>query len=87
MCYTVSPRADKRDPMEQITLERIITWIDDVNEEYQREQDQGILQGRLDKATAALCGKDACERLKRTLALRFGMTQNIAVMLEKKRRA
>ncbi len=73
--------------MEPITLDRIFAWIADLNEEYQREQDQGILQGRLDKATAALCGKDACERLKRTLAARYGMAQHLAVMSKEKRRA
>lgn len=73
--------------MSPITLENIINWVNDVNEEFQREEDQGILQGNLNKATAALCGKDACERIKRSLALRFGMAQNLSIVGEKKRRA
>jgi hypothetical protein len=73
--------------MSPITLEHIVSWVNDVQEEFQREEDQGILQGNLNKATAALCGKDACERLKRSLALRFGMASSPIVLSDKKRRA
>lgn len=73
--------------MKRMTLEDVIGWVDDVQEEFQREEDQGIMQQRLDKAAAALAGKDACERLKRSIALRFGMVTNMAVMVERKKRA
>lgn len=59
-----------------LTIDDVMGWIDDVFQQYQREEDQGILQGRLDKAMTALTGKDACERLKRDIQMRYGMQQN-----------
>jgi hypothetical protein len=73
--------------MSDITIERVLGWVEDVREEFQREEDQGILQCRLDKAQAALSGKDACERLKRSLEARYGMSQHLAVVNKDKRRA
>jgi len=70
-----------------MNLDEVLSWVDDVHEQYQREEDQGILQGRLDKASAALAGKDACQRLKRDIQMRYGMTQNVAMIRERKKRA
>jgi hypothetical protein len=71
----------------RMNLDEVLSWVDDVHEQYQREEDQGILQGRLDKASAALAGKDACQRLKRDIQMRYGMTQNVAMIRERKKRA
>ena len=71
----------------RMNLDEVLSWVDDVHEQYQREEDQGILQGRLDKASAALAGKDACQRLKRDIQMRYGMTQNREKVQAMKRRA
>jgi len=68
-------------------LDEVLGWIDDVLEQFQREEDQGILQGRLDKASAALAGKDACQRIRRDIQMRYGMVQNREKVASMKRRA
>jgi len=68
-------------------LDEVLGWIDDVLDQFQREEDQGILQGRLDKATAALAGKDACQRIRRDIQMRYGMVQNREKVASMKRRA
>lgn len=73
--------------MKLMHLEDVLRWIDEVKEEFQREEDQGILQGRLDKASAALAGKDACERIRRRMNLCVQMSAEITVLPDKKRRA
>lgn len=70
-----------------VTLDDVVKWIDDVNEQYEREQKQAILQRNMDRAITALAGQEACERLKNSISLRFGMQQNIAIMSERKKRA
>jgi hypothetical protein len=71
----------------RVTLDDVMGWIEEIKEEYQREEDQGILQQRLDKASYALSGKEACERIKRGIRMRFGFQQNIAMVNEKRKRA
>ena len=68
-------------------LDEVLGWIDDVLDQFQREEDQGILQGRLDKASAALAGKDACQRIRRDIQMRYGMVQNREKVASMKRRA
>ena len=70
----------------RMELDEVLSWIDDVLEQFQREEDQGILQGRLDKASAALAGKDACQRIRRDIQMRYGMRQNRASVASMKRR-
>jgi hypothetical protein len=70
-----------------LALDDVLRFIDDVIEQYQREEDQGILQERLDRAREALAGKHACERLKRSMTMRYGMRENIAMIHERKKRA
>jgi len=70
-----------------MTIDDVLRWVADVNEEFQREEDQGVLQGRLDKAAHALAGKDACERLKRAMTMRYGMHDNTVVMGARKKKA
>ncbi len=62
----------------EITLERVRQLIGELREDYQREEDQAILQQRLDKATAALAGKDACARIERRLEIwdEMGLTRS-----------
>jgi len=71
----------------RMDLDEVLGWIDDVLDQFQREEDQGILQGRLDKATAALAGKDACQRIRRDIQMRYGMVQNREKVASMKRRA
>jgi hypothetical protein len=78
---------DQGVPVIQLPLDDVLRFIDDVIEQYQREEDQGILQERLDRAREALAGKHACERLKRSMTMRYGMRENIATMTEKRKRA
>jgi hypothetical protein len=72
--------------MALVDIDDILAWIDDVHEEFQREEDQGILQCRLDKASAALAGKDACERLRRQVKMRQGFRENVEVIRQRKKR-
>lgn len=71
----------------EVSLEDVLRWIDDIKEQYQRDEDQGILQGRLDKAKDGLSGKEACERLKRGIKTRFGFEENMAFVVQKRKRA
>jgi len=71
----------------RMDLDEVLGWIDDVLDQFQREEDQGILQGRLDKASAALAGKDACQRIRRDIQMRYGMVQNREKVASMKRRA
>ena len=63
-----------------ITIEKVLGWLQDVNDQYQREEDQAVLQLRMDKATMALAGKEACQRLKNDIAMRYDMERNILRM-------
>jgi hypothetical protein len=70
-----------------LALSDVLRFIDDVHEQYQREEDQGILQERMDKARDGLVGRQACLRLKREMVARYGVRENVAVMTEKRKRA
>lgn len=72
--------------MKPLDLEDVVRYVNDLEEQYQREQRQAILQRNMDKAISALAGQEACERLKRWLEMRYSMTQNIAVMTARKAR-
>ena len=56
--------------------------VSEVQEEFQREIEQGVLQHDLYKATAALGGKDACERILRRIRLR----NDVQLRVEPRRR-
>lgn len=58
-------------------LDFIVQIIEDVKERYQREEEQAILQRNMDKAIAALAGKDACARLFQEIMSRKAMFDNI----------
>ncbi len=53
-----------------IDLQVIFDMLKDVRERYQREEDQGLRQHDMEKARAALAGKDACDRIKTEIELR-----------------
>jgi hypothetical protein len=45
----------------------LVRIVEDVRDEFQREEDQGLLQRDMHKAEQALAGKYACERILRRL--------------------
>lgn len=73
--------------MNVIEREKLERFIDDLYEQYQREEEQAILQRNMDKAVAALCGKDACHRLKNNLGMRMDMESSIRTMQRSRRGA
>jgi len=70
-----------------ISIERLHTFIDDLREQYQREEEQAILQRNMDKAILALAGKEACTRLKNNLGMRIEMDENAVRVLGSRKRA
>lgn len=68
-----------------ITLEQFKTWLAEMREMYQREEEQAIRQRDMDKAIHALAGKDACQRLENYLPMRHGMTRAVAEIAPRKR--
>jgi hypothetical protein len=71
----------------QITFERLEQFINDLREQYQREEEQAILQRNMDKAVIALAGKDACTRLKNNLGMRVEMDANMVAVNAGRKRA
>jgi len=67
-------------------LEDILLYVDELDEQYQREQKQAILQRNMDKAVAALAGQEACDRLRSYITMRTDMARNVAVMTGKRAR-
>jgi hypothetical protein len=56
-----------------MTAEEVIELIRSVKEDFEREEDQGLLQRDLHKAEMALAGKYACERVLRAVEARSGI--------------
>jgi hypothetical protein len=48
--------------------------VQDVRDEFQREEDQGLLQRDMHKAEQALAGKYACDRIARRVEARAGFS-------------
>jgi hypothetical protein len=71
----------------EISIERLEQFINDLREQYQREEEQAILQRNMDKAVLALAGKEACTRLKNSLGLRAEMDANAVRVLSSRKRA
>jgi hypothetical protein len=67
-------------------LADVLQYVNELDEQYQREQKQAILQRNMDKAVSALAGQEACERLRSWLTMRTAMADNVAVMTSKKAR-
>jgi hypothetical protein len=72
--------------MRTLTLDDVLHYVHELDEQYQREQKQAIAQRNMDKAVHALAGQEACERLRRWLEMNVQMSSNIAVMTGKKAR-
>jgi hypothetical protein len=70
-----------------ISIERLHQFIDDLEAQYQREEEQAILQRNMEKAVAALCGKEACARLKNNLGMRVEMDRNLVAVTSGRKRA
>jgi len=47
--------------------EQLVRLVQEVRDDFQREEDQGLLQRDLHKAEQALAGKYACERILRLM--------------------
>lgn len=71
----------------RMELDEVLGWVEDVREQYEREQKQAILQRNMDRAITALAGQEACERLRNSIQMRYGMSQNIAMIRNGKKRA
>lgn len=50
-----------------MTTDQVVRLIQDVQEDFEREQEQGLRQRDLHKAEMALAGKDACNRILRAI--------------------
>ncbi len=57
-----------------MTTEDMLCVVREVKEEFQREEDQGLMQHDLHKAEQALSGKYACERIARRIEARAGLS-------------
>jgi len=53
-----------------MTAQDVIDLVREVKSDFEREEDQGLLQRDLHKAEQALAGKYACERILRALEAR-----------------
>jgi len=57
-------------------LQEVQDILDELLEDYQRREDQGILQQDLYKANYALAGKETCKEVKRRIEMRLKMHEN-----------
>ena len=53
-----------------MTVDDFVGLVREVQSDFEREEDQGLLQHNLHKAEQALAGKYACERILRALEAR-----------------
>jgi hypothetical protein len=56
-----------------MTLQQVIDLVEGVKSDFEREEDQALLQHDLHKAEQALAGKYACERIVRAIEAREGI--------------
>jgi len=71
----------------EITQELVRKVLEDIRADYQREEDQAILQQNMYKAAHALAGKDACTRIERRIAMVAEMSANAARATPLRKRA
>ncbi len=71
----------------QLALEVVYGILKELLEDYQRREDQAILQQDLYKANYALAGKETCKEVKRILDMRMQMHENVVRELSSKKRA
>lgn len=60
-----------------LTPEQIGAMLDDLYDDYAREEDQAVLQRDMDKAQRALAGKEACQRIRTRLESRLRLPENV----------
>ncbi len=70
----------------QLALEVLYGILGELLEDYQRREDQAILQQDLYKANYALAGKETCKEVKRILDMRMQMHENVVRELSSKKR-
>ena len=70
----------------QLALEVLYGILGELLEDYQRREDQAILQQDLYKANYALAGKETCKEVKRILDMRMQMHENVVRELGAKKR-
>ncbi len=51
--------------------------VEDLGDDYQREEDRALRNRNLEGAIYALAGKDACDRIRRTLEVRADWSKRI----------
>lgn len=56
-----------------VTTEQFVSLVREIQEDFDREQEQGLRQRDLHKAEMALAGKDACNRILRAVEAREGI--------------
>jgi hypothetical protein len=54
-------------------VQQVIDLVEGVKSDFEREEDQALLQHDLHKAEQALAGKYACERIVRAIEAREGI--------------
>lgn len=70
-----------------IELDRLNLLLLELRQDYQREEDQAILQRDMDKAFRAIMGKDAIARIANRIGLRMEMEEGVAVHMSARRKA
>jgi hypothetical protein len=70
-----------------ITLDRLAMVLEELRQDYQREEDQAILQRDMDKAVRSLVGKEAIVRIKNHIGLRVEIDQNVMRMAPRIKKA
>lgn len=75
------------EPDTMAALQSVQEILDELLEDYQRREDQGILQQDLYKANYALAGKETCKEVKRRIEMRLQMHENVVRQLGAKKRA
>lgn len=68
-------------------LETIYNILAELLEDYQRREDQAILQEDLYKANYALAGKETCREVKRRVEMRMQMHESVVRNLSARKRA
>jgi hypothetical protein len=56
-----------------MTVDEVVSLVEEVREDFVREEDQGLLQEDLGKAKHAMAGKHACDRILRKIEARAGL--------------
>jgi hypothetical protein len=69
----VNPAIPSNGQVARMNFSDFVQIVNDIREEFQREEDQGLLQHDMNKAQMALAGKYACDRILRRTGGREGL--------------